>query len=253
MANILLQVRDITKIYRTKQITIEALKGVSFDLYEGEIFGLLGVNGAGKTTLSSIIATLHPPTSGALLRHDRSVFDDVLSYRQILGFCPQKPNFEGSLTVRENLEFAGRFYLMSPADIEKRIKELLEQFDLEKYATSKPTILSGGYKQRLLIARTLVHRPRLVILDEPTVGLDPHIRRHLWEFIKQLKKEGVTVILTTHYLDEAEYLADRVCVLDNGSILAFDTPAKLLKAYDKATLEEVFLTLIDHRPDTEEA
>ena len=247
MTKVLLQIKDITKIYRTNQITIEALKGVSIDLHEGEIFGLLGVNGAGKTTLSSIIATLLPPSSGTILLYDRPIYDDVLEYRRILGFCPQKPNFERTLTVQEQLEFAGRFYLMSENDIKRRVKELLDQFDLAKYATSKTSILSGGYKQRLLIARSLMHRPRLVILDEPTVGLDPHIRRQLWEFIKRLKEEGVTVILTTHYLDEADYLASRVCILDKGTVLAIDTPDKLKEAHAQTTLENVFLALMNQQ------
>lgn len=247
MANVLLQVQDIVKIYRTKEIIIEALKGVSVDLYEGEIFGLLGVNGAGKTTLSSIIASLHPATSGNILRGGVSIYADVLEYRKILGFCPQKPNFEQTLTVRENLEFAGRYFLMTGEEIEERVNDLLKQFDLEKYASSKPTILSGGYKQRLLIARALVHKPRLVILDEPTVGLDPHIRRQLWDIIKDLKKEGVTVILTTHYLDEAEYLSDRVCILDNGTIMAIDTPEQLMAAHKKENLEQVFIELVERR------
>ncbi len=247
MTKILLHIKDITKIYRTNQITVEALKGVSLDLHEGEIFGLLGVNGAGKTTLSSIIATLLPPSSGTILLYDRPIYEDVLEYRRILGFCPQKPNFERTLTVQEQLEFAGRFYLMSENDIKRRVKELLEQFDLAKYASSKPSILSGGYKQRLLIARSLIHRPRLVILDEPTVGLDPHIRRQLWEFIKGLKEEGVTVILTTHYLDEADYLASRVCILDKGTVLAIDTPEKLKEAHTQSTLENVFLALMNQQ------
>ncbi len=247
MTKVLLQIKDITKIYRTNQITIEALKGVSLDLHEGEIFGLLGVNGAGKTTLSSIIATLVPPSSGTILLYDRPIYDDVLDYRRILGFCPQKPNFERTLTVQEQLEFAGRFYLMSENDIKRRVKELLDQFDLAKYASSKPSILSGGYKQRLLIARSLIHRPRLVILDEPTVGLDPHIRRQLWEFIKKLKEDGVTVILTTHYLDEADYLASRVCILDKGTVLAIDTPEKLKEVHAQTTLENVFLNLMNQQ------
>jgi len=244
---LLLQLHDITKRYYAKEITIDALKGVSLDLHEGEIFGLLGVNGAGKTTLSSIVATLHPPTTGTLTLHGQSIYDDVLGYRRLLGFCPQKPNFERNLTVQEHLEFAGRFYLMDEQAIALRVDELLRQFDLTKYANAKPTILSGGYKQRLLIARALVHRPRLVILDEPTVGLDPHIRRHLWNFIKQLKEEGVTVILTTHYLDEAEYLSDRVCILDQGRIVAIDTPEKLMRDHTESTLEKVFLALIDQQ------
>ncbi len=247
MAKILLQIQDIVKIYQTKEITIEALKGVSVDLYEGEVFGLLGVNGAGKTTLSSIIATLFPPTSGNILMQGKSIYDEVLGYRKLLGFCPQKPNFEQTLTVRENLEFAGRYYLMSGDEIEQRVNQLLKQFDLEKYASSKPTILSGGYKQRLLIARALVHKPQLVILDEPTVGLDPQIRRQLWEIIRELKKEGVTVILTTHYLDEAEYLSDRVCILDQGAIVALDTPEQLMAAHKKENLEDVFIELVEGR------
>lgn len=245
MTKLLLQIQDITKLYRTNKMTIEALKGVSLDLHEGEIFGLLGVNGAGKTTLSSIIATLIPPSSGTMLLYGRNLYDDVLEYRRILGFCPQMPNFERTLSVQEHLEFAGRFYLMKEADIQKRVKELLDQFDLAKYASAKPSILSGGYKQRLLIARALIHSPRLVILDEPTVGLDPHIRRQLWEFIKQLKNDGVTVILTTHYLDEADYLASRVCILDKGTILAIDTPENLKQTHTQTTLENVFLALMN--------
>ena len=243
MASELLQLRDIYKFYYTQQLTIEALKGISLTLYKGEVFGLLGVNGAGKTTLSSIIATLHPPTSGSIVMNDKSIYDDVLSYRMMLGFCPQKPNFEKTLTIRENLEFAGRFYLMPLSAINERVDKLLEQFELSKYASSKPEILSGGYKQRLLIARALVHKPKLVILDEPTVGLDPHIRRQLWEIIRELTQEGVTVILTTHYMDEAEALSSRICILDQGRILALDTPDVLKQAYGKQSIEEIFLSL----------
>lgn len=244
MGALLLRILDVTKTYYSEKITIHALKGVTVDLYKGEIFGLLGVNGAGKTTLSSIIATLHPPTSGAILMDDHSIYEDVLAYRKILGFCPQKPNFEKSLTVAENLIFAGRYYLMPEAAIKERVDELLEQFELTKYASSSPDILSGGYKQRLLIARALMHKPLLVILDEPTVGLDPHIRRQLWEIILDLKREGVTVILTTHYLDEAEYLSDRVCILDKGIIQAIDTPEILKNKFAQKSLEDVFLNLM---------
>ncbi len=244
MANILLQLRDVTKIYVSDRITIQALKGVTLDLFKGEIFGLLGVNGAGKTTLSSIIATLHSPTSGDIFYENRSIYDDVLAYRGMLGFCPQKPNFEKSLTVAENLIFAGRYYLMPEAEIQTRVSELLREFELTKYANSSPHIMSGGYKQRLLIARALIHKPHLVILDEPTVGLDPHIRRQLWEVIKALKLSGVTVILTTHYLDEAEYLSDRVCILDKGMVRAIDTPETLKNRFAQKSLEDVFLNLM---------
>lgn len=243
MTKVLLSVQDISKIFQSKQMRIEALKEVSLELHEGEILGLLGVNGAGKTTLSSIIATLIPATSGKLFMHGRSVYDELLSYRKILGFCPQKTNFERTLTVREYLEFAGRFYLMSWEAITKRVEYLLKEFDLIRYASAKPFILSGGYKQRLLIARSLVHSPRLVILDEPTVGLDPQIRRQLWDVIKGLKNDGVSIILTTHYMDEADYLSDRICILDAGSVVAIDTPHNLKKMHTQETLENVFLKL----------
>ena len=252
MSRTLLRIENVTKTYATPQGPIEALKGVSLEIHKGEIFGLLGVNGAGKTTLSSIIATLHPPTSGNIFMDGSSIYDDVLTYRSYLGFCPQKPNFEKTLTVEENLMFAGRYYLMPEDQIKTRVAELLKQFDLEQNAKQSPTILSGGYKQRLLIARALVHKPLLVILDEPTVGLDPHIRRQLWEVIRALKEEEVTVLLTTHYLDEAEVLSDRVCILDKGQIRLIDKPANLKTLYSKATLEDVFLQLMKEGAENKE-
>lgn len=245
----LLRIRNITKTYGVKDKKIEALKGVTLDLYKGEILGLLGANGAGKTTLSSIVATLHPPTSGDITYGDQSIYNDLISFRQTIGFCPQKPNFSASLTVQEHLLFAGRFFLMDLKTIKVRVEELMHRFGLEMYADKSPTILSGGYKQRLLIARSLVHKPSLVILDEPTVALDPHIRRELWDLIRDLKSEGVTVLLTTHYIDEAEVLSDRVCVLDKGNIRLIDTPAHLMSSYSKANLEAVFLQLMNEGTD----
>lgn len=161
-----------------------------------------------------------------------------------VGLCPQKPNFESSLTVKENLIFAGRYFGLTNQQIEEQAQYLMEKFELERYAHEKVDILSGGYKQRLLIARALMHKPSLLILDEPTVALDPHIRRQLWDLIKTVKQDGVTVILTTHYLDEAEYLADRVCILDKGKVMLIDKPSNLKSKYNKANLEEVFLQLM---------
>ena len=247
MAIPLLSIENVKKTYVTKEKTIEALKGVTLTINRGEVLGLLGVNGAGKTTLSSIIATLNPPTAGDLLKDGTSIYNDVLAYRRTFGFCPQKVNFEKNLTVQEILTFAGRYYLMPKAAIEKRVAQLLKQFDLEQYASSSPQILSGGYKQRLLIARALVHNPSLVILDEPTVGLDPHIRRQIWDCIRQLKSQGVSVLLTTHYLDEAEQLSDRVCILDKGLIQLIDTPENLKTLHNKKSLEDVFLQLIQEQ------
>lgn len=237
-------IKDVTKVYPSDPTPIEALKGVSLDVHQGEILGLLGVNGAGKTTLSSIIATQHPPTSGDILRQGSSIYSNLPEYRRHLGFCPQKNNFDMLLSVEQNLIFAGRYYLMPEKDIKTRVSQLLEDFELTKYAQSSVDVLSGGYKQRLLIARALVHNPSLVILDEPTVALDPHIRRNLWDKIKKLKDTGITVILTTHYLDEAEVLSDRVCILDKGRIRLIDKPKNLLSSYNKTRLEDVFLQLM---------
>lgn len=228
-----------------------ALQGVSFSLMKGEIFGLLGVNGAGKTTLSSILASLHPPTSGSISWNGRSIYDDIISYRRMIGFCPQKPNLDKTITLEENLLFAGRCYGLSPAAIKEKKDLLMEQFELTPYAKSFADVLSGGYKQRFLIARSLMHGPQLVILDEPTVGLDPQIRHQLWKVIASLKEQGVTVLLTTHYLDEAEVLSDRVCIIDHGKILKIDTPQNLKKDYQKGKLEEVFLHLMEEEDKNE--
>jgi ABC-2 type transport system ATP-binding protein len=241
----LIQIRDLKKIYFQKgRPQTEALQGISIDLYEGEILGLLGVNGAGKTTLSSIIASLHPPTSGQILWKGRSIYEDILAYRRIIGFCPQKPNLDRTFTLEENLIFSGRCYGMTAAEARAQKNALMETFELTSYADAFVDFLSGGYKQRFLIARTLMHRPKLVILDEPTVGLDPHIRHQLWKAIADLKNQGVTVILTTHYLDEAEALSDRVCIIDKGMIRLIDTPSNLKQSYQKAKLEDVFLQLM---------
>lgn len=240
----LITIQSVKKHYRDGSYTKEALKGVSLDISEGEIFGLLGVNGAGKTTLSSIIAGLHPPTSGDVLCSGHSIYEDIVSYRKRVGFCPQKPNLDLALTLEENLVFAGLYHRMSRAAIGAQIDLLMEQFQLREYAKAKAYVLSGGYKQRFLIARALIHSPKLIILDEPTVGLDPHIRHQLWEQILALKKSGSSVLLTTHYLDEAEYLSDRVCIIDAGAVKTIDTPKNLMELHQKGRLEDVFLKLM---------
>ena len=247
MNSILLQISAIIKSYNDGYVTINALKGVDLTIYKGEILTLLGVNGAGKTTLSSIIATLHPATSGDITKDGISIYKDIVKYRTTIGFCPQKPNIDMMLSLEENLYYAGLYFGLSKPLIKERTEYLLERFGLTQYRYSKGYVLSGGYKQRFLLARTLMHKPDLVILDEPTVGLDPHVRRDIWEIIKDLKKDGTSVLLTTHYLDEAEKLSDRVCVLDKGIIEIIDTPENLIAAHGqgKGTLEDVFVKLIE--------
>jgi ABC-2 type transport system ATP-binding protein len=244
MQKILLKINDLKKYYKGNKQTIKALDGITFNIFEGEIIGLLGVNGAGKTTLSSILATLHPATSGEVLFNDKSIYDNLNSYRKIIGFCPQKVNLDKDLTVEQNLIFAGRYMGVPDDEIKEQIEKFFTAFKLEKYRHECSDILSGGYARRVLIARALMHNPKLLILDEPTVGLDPHIRHQLWEAISALKNMGVTVILTTHYLDEAEFLSDRICVLDKGKIKLIDTPQDLRENYQQSSLEDIFMQLV---------
>ena len=243
IAPALLKIENLTKIYHSKNQDVRALDNVSLEIYQGEILGLLGVNGAGKTTLSSILATLHPPTSGTILYKGKSIYDDIISYRKILGFCPQTQNLDQDLTVEENLIFDRRYFLMPEDEIKQRTQMLMEQLELTRYATFKINALSGGNKQRVLIARALMHKPEIVLLDEPTVGLDPDIRKKLWKQIRDLKKTGITVILTTHYLDEAEELSDRICMLHKGRVRLIESVASLKERHEKAKLEDIFLKL----------
>ncbi len=170
MTNVLLQIQNITKTYKVTNKTINALKGVSLDIYNGEVLGLLGVNGAGKSTLSSIIATLHPATSGDIVYQNSSIYHDLPSFRMRLGYCPQKPNLNPNLTLEQNLLFAGRLYGIQDEQIAERISVLSKRFGLESYLAEKAEVLSGGYKQRFMVARSLIHNPEFIILDEPTVG-----------------------------------------------------------------------------------
>ncbi len=240
MSTPLLQINSVTKKYGPH----EALKGVSLDLYPGEIVSLLGVNGAGKTTLSNIVATLRPPTSGDILFNGTSIYSNIVAYRHHIGFCTQRPNLNNYLTLRENLYFAGRYYGMATDLIAQRIDDLAQRFGLHTYLDKKPEVLSGGYKQRFMLARSIIHQPQLIILDEPTVALDPHIRRQLWDYIKILRENKLCVLLTTHYLDEAEVLSDRVCVLSHGKVLLVDTPQGLMQSVQKGRLEDAFIHLV---------
>ncbi|MGB8467909.1 MAG: ABC transporter ATP-binding protein [Candidatus Babeliales bacterium] len=237
--NKLIQVRSLEKKYGQ----LLALKKVNLDLFAGEIVSLLGVNGAGKTTLSSVIATIHPPSAGDILFNGASIFHDIPAYRMHIGYCAQKNNLNPLLTNKENMVNAGRYYGMDSAAIATRIDYLDSRLGIGQFLYQSPDSLSGGWKQRYMIARTLMHAPQFIILDEPTVALDPDVRHLLWQYIKDIRADGVTVLLTTHYLDEAEILSDRVCVLHQGEIKMIDTPQNLIKNFQKGKLEEVFLHL----------
>lgn len=242
MSNPLITLKNVYKRY--SGASKDAVKNLSVEIYEGEIFSLLGVNGAGKSTTFSMIATQHPATSGEILWNGKSIYENMAAYRSVIGLCPQKPSLDKKLTVKDNLYFAGKFFGFSKQEIEERTKEVVQMLGLEEYVNAKVDTLSGGYVQRCLIARSLMHKPKLLLLDEPTVGLDPHIRRQLWQLIENLRLSGMTIILVTHYLDEAEHLSDRVCILDRGSIIAIDKPENLNNNFAKNNLEDVFLELM---------
>ena len=245
----MIKIQDICKLYTAKKEAKAALSNINLVIHEGEILALLGVNGAGKTTLSSIIASLIPASSGHILFHGECITKNLFAYRRHIGFCPQKQNLDKELTLEENLTFQGRYYGMKKKAIKRRVEKLLNTFNLEEYRAMKSEVLSGGYKQRFLIARALIHNPKLVILDEPSVGLDPQVRYHLWDIIKQIKNDGVSTLLTTHYLDEAEYLADRVCIIDQGKIKTINTSKNLKEDLKLKNLEEVFLKIVEENDE----
>jgi len=244
-SSVLIKINNVRKHYKTKKSVVHALNGVSFDIHRGEIMSLLGSNGAGKTTLSSLLATLHPASSGDIICNGKSIYDDINHYRRQMGFCPQDSNLNDDLTVEQNLVAAGEYFGLSSETIKERLEALITQFNLERYRTMSPSQLSGGYQRRVMIARSLMHNPKLLILDEPTVGIDPHMRHRLWESISALRANGVSVLLTTHYLDEAEFLSDRICVLDKGAIKLINTPEELKTTYQQSSLEDVFLKLMN--------
>lgn len=239
MSQKLLELRSVNKLYGRTQV----LNNVSLDLHKGEVVSLLGVNGAGKTTLSSIIATLHPLSSGTVSYKKKSIYDDIPMYRRAIGYCPQKPNLNPYLTLRENLEFAARYFGIDEPTIAQRLHNLNNRLGIEQFYSQNVKELSGGWKQRYSIARALMHDPEIVILDEPTVALDPSVRYQLWKFIRHMADSGKCVLLTTHYLDEAEELSDRVCLLKKGKVELVETPENLLKTYGKNKLEDVFMHL----------
>jgi lipooligosaccharide transport system ATP-binding protein len=244
MAEPLVQARGLTKRFGD----FVAVDAIDFDIAKGEAFGFLGPNGAGKTSTMKMITTVSPITDGKL-----SVFgfDPATQGREIrkrLGVVPQEDNLDLELTVAENLYVYGRYHDMDRARIRQRTTELLEFAQLADRAKSKVEPLSGGMKRRLIIARALINEPDLVILDEPTTGLDPQARHLLWDRLYRLKREGATLIITTHYMDEAEQLCDRLVVMDKGKIVAEGSPRQLIAQH--APREVVELRFADGAIDS---
>ena len=230
MNPVIVEIEALTKIYDSK-LQVVALDGVDLELKQGEIFGLLGPNGAGKTTTISIATTRTLPTSGSVRIAGIDVVRHPAHARRLIGVVPQFNTLDRSLTVYENLYFHCRYFGFSHSHSKSRSLELLDQFMLTERKGVYPAQLSGGLAQRVQIARSIAHRPTVLFLDEPSAGLDPQSRMAMWTAVEGLRKEGITVLLTTHYMEEADSLANRVAIIDYGRVLALGSPEKL-----KATL-----------------
>lgn len=220
----MIEVNNLSKKFNGQ----EALAGVSFRVGEGDIYAYLGPNGAGKTTTIRILTGLTRRDGGEVRLNGYDIEKEPLKCKAQFGLVPQYTNLDSELTVEENLLIHGRLHHMARNDIRQRLTELLEYMEMNDRRQTIVKSLSGGLKRRLLIARALMHTPKILFLDEPTVGLDPAIRRRIWGFIKKIKNDGATIFLTTHYIEEAEFLAERVAFLDAGKIVAEDTPASLM-------------------------
>ena len=222
---VILAVKNLVKKYGD----FTAVKGISFDIQEGEIFSLLGPNGAGKTTTLSVISTLYLPTAGDALVGGHSVTKEPMAVRQWIGIVPQELALYDDLTGRENLVFWGQMYGLSGKDLRIRVDEVLEQIDLIDKAAKRVKTYSGGMKRRVNIGIGLLHKPKILLMDEPTVGIDPQSRRAILDSVKELNKQGMTVLYTTHYMEEAEELSDRVGIIDHGDLIALGTQAELTR------------------------
>lgn len=248
MKKVMISVRDLVKEYGA----FEAVRGLSFDVYEGEIFGLLGPNGAGKSTTLEIIETLREKTSGKVTVDGFDLDEQPDAIKKIIGVQLQASGFYPGLNLLQLIDLFGGLY-----NRKVNALELLERVSLKDKAKAKVKELSGGQKQRFSVATTLINDPKIIFLDEPTTGLDPQARRNLWDLVTDIRKRGTTVILTTHYMDEAEVLCDRVAIIDAGKLVALDTPDKLIdnlvasgferpKEVKAANLEDVFITMTGH-------
>jgi ABC-type multidrug transport system ATPase subunit len=204
------------------------IDGVDLLCHAGQVVGLLGPNGAGKTTTLRMLYGFLAADAGAIRFEGADVSRDVGRFKRQLGICTQEDTFDGDFTVRENLAIAASYFRPRPPEVRQRVEELLERFSLAPYAGDKPEALSGGFRRRLMIARALVHRPRLLFLDEPTTGLDPQARVAVWDLVNGLRAEGLGIVLTTHYMDEAERLSDVLTVLAQGKVVAHGTPKSVL-------------------------
>lgn len=235
----IIEVSNLTKTYPGGT---EAVKNVSFHVKRGEFFGFLGPNGAGKSTTINMLVNLVKKTAGTVTidGYDIDQYHDEV-YKRV-GFAMQEVGLDETATAREMLQLHGRLYHMSPTEIEQQIARLLKLVELEKVADKYTSTYSGGMRRRFDLALSLIHKPNVLFLDEPTTGLDPHARQLIWGHLKKLNKEGMTIFLTTHFMEEAENLCERIAIMDQGQIVTEGSIPELLKKHKAKNLEEVFLT-----------
>ena len=231
--SLLIRMQALTKKFGDRT----AVDGLQLEIKAGEVFGLLGPNGAGKTTTIRMLTLLTQPTAGDIAVGGFSARRDAKRLKALIGVVPQHVNLDQDLTVAENLDLHGRLYHMSSRERRRRAEELLCYVELDGRRDDKVQSLSGGMKRRLLIARALMHKPRVLLLDEPTVALDPQVRRRLWDLIRRMQQDGITVLLTTHYIEEAENLCGRVAILEKGRLIALDTPQNLCERVGSYVVE----------------
>ncbi len=222
---------------------VTAVDDLGLKVSKGELFGLLGPNGAGKTTTINILCGLLKPTSGTVIVGGYDVQKEPAKVKELIGVCPQDTPVYTYLTGKENAEFFGNLHGMPKEKLKKNVNELLQKLDLVDDSKRRVGKYSGGMKRRLNLIMALVHDPEIAFLDEPTVAMDPQSRHAVWEFIRDLKKKGKTVILTTHYMEEAETLCDRVGIIDHGKLIALGAPTDLMRKYNSKNLEDVFIQL----------
>ncbi|GAA3070440.1 ABC transporter ATP-binding protein [Streptosporangium carneum] len=239
MTDVAVDTDELRKTYVTSSGVTEAVAGLTLRVGRGELFGLLGPNGAGKTTTLGMLTTRIAPTAGTATVAGADVVGDPIAVKRAIGVVPQYNNLDRQLSALENLEFSGRYAGLAARAARKRAMELLELFNMEARAGAKINEMSGGQAQRVMIARALMRRPAILFLDEPTSGLDPQTRVNLWDVLRRMRADGQTIVLSTHYMEEAESLCDRIAIIDRGTVLACDA----LAALKEATLLETVLTL----------
>jgi ABC-2 type transport system ATP-binding protein len=238
---------DINALEKTYPTGVEALKAVDLEIEDGEFFGLLGPNGAGKSTLIHCTTGLAQPTAGEIKIFGHDAIADYADARQAVGLAPQELNLDWFLTVEETLDYHAGYFGMPKKERRERAAELIEVFSLYAKRKERTRTLSGGMKRRLILARALMHRPRLLILDEPTAGVDIELRLELWQYVQRINEEGTTILLTTHYLEEAEQLCDKIAFINEGEIAACGSVGELSARYGVASLEDAYLELVGRK------